>query len=529
MSANQQLSFLAIGIVPDRIKRITEHISRHFDTEASVETAADLQGALAWLTQKNIDVILLCLDGDGLEPLESVSALRRENPHVPVVVVLSDPNDDLAVRLLAAGAGEVLTSEQLESDDLQRVVRFIHARQMAIADLAVREAEHRQIIDNARHRVFETDLDYYIVSWNKYASEHMGKSEWELKPGFNMLDFLAFEDRKRILEHTKRLFLGERLDAIEYMAKNKDGEHFPVLMELSPIFGESRPAGIRMVVLDVSARTLASTERSSLEERLRQSRKLEALGLMASGVAHDINNVLSVISVLAASVSKDLTPDDRLKRNLESIVTSAKSGGELLQKLLRFARHESECDERFSVNNQVREVEFLLNHMVPESTEINLDLETQPTFVSGNPSQINHSLINVCVNALNAMNGGGVLSLMTKREEISDETQLPSDGLKIGSYITIRIVDTGTGMDQETIDHAFEPFFTTKPAGEGTGLGLSMVADTVSRHGGAVDITSKKDHGTSVIIYLPADDRTSWSVTGNDTVTDREDISIATA
>ncbi len=192
-------------------------------------------------------------------------------------------------------------------------------------------------------------------------------------------------------------------------------------------------------------------------------------------------------------------------RDIEGVMNACQRGAELTRSLFGFVKDKPEAVERFSLNNQVREIELLLSNLTEKSIIIAITLEKQPTFVRGNASKINHAFMNICLNSVKAMQQGGELSLTTKRIEVTDEASGDCGDIDPGIYVCTRITDTGVGMDPETIERAFEPFFTTAPNDGGTGLGLAMVAKTVQEHDGKVIIESERGMGTAVTLYLPAD------------------------
>jgi signal transduction histidine kinase/CheY-like chemotaxis protein len=240
-----------------------------------------------------------------------------------------------------------------------------------------------------------------------------------------------------------------------------------------------------------------------LVEDLRKGQKMEALGLLAGGVAHDMNNVLGAIMSLASVLKDETSPDDKRYRDVEDILTATRRGRELTRNLLGFAREGKYVKDALSLNEVAIEAHGLLSRTTPRSVLWLLDLEEQLPPVEGDFGQIAQALVNVCLNAVEAMRDGGDLAISTRKVYLGLEELASWPRLAPGSYVLLKVRDTGVGMDEETLRRAFEPFFSTKPRDEGTGLGLSMVYGTVTNHGGMVEIRSAPGKGTSVSIYLP--------------------------
>lgn len=255
--------------------------------------------------------------------------------------------------------------------------------------------------------------------------------------------------------------------------------------------------------LEKSAETTSSSTRKSMVEQLRKGQKMESLGLLAGGVAHDMNNVLGAIMSLASVLREEMSPDDKRYRDVEDILSATRRGRDLTRNLLGFAREGKYVKDMISLNDVAQEAHALLSRTTPRRIVWLLEFDDEIPPVEGDFGQIAHAVMNVCLNATEAMPDGGELVVTTRKVYLglSELEQWPK--LAPGTYVMIKVRDTGRGMDEETRRHAFEPFFSTKPRDEGTGLGLSMVYGTITNHGGMVTIDSAPRRGTSVSIYLP--------------------------
>ena len=248
------------------------------------------------------------------------------------------------------------------------------------------------------------------------------------------------------------------------------------------------------------------TENKKAEERLRRAQKLESIGLLAGGVAHDFNNLLVAIKGYSEMVLSDLDPDDSLYTPLLEILKAGERAAALTRQLLAFSGNRVTRPEVLDVNNVVRDLQTMLRRLVTEEIEIKTDLAADIWRTSVDPTQIEQLVMNLAINARDAMPRGGALTIATSNTEVTEEpfTQRPS--LKPGRYVSLSVSDTGVGMSPEIQSRIFEPFFTTKGPGEGAGLGLSTVYGIVKQHGGDIFVYSEVDRGSTFRVYLPAAD-----------------------
>jgi PAS domain S-box-containing protein len=305
--------------------------------------------------------------------------------------------------------------------------------------------------------------------------------------------------------------------------RRKDGSEFPAEISLSAIDTKEGPlvsasirdASDRVETRREHERLEAQNERDILESQLHQSHRLESLGQLAGGVAHDFNNLLAAILNYVGFVTEEITTeiegrpaDERVRltavlSDVSQISAAAERAARLTHQLLAFARREVRNLEVLDINAIITEVETLLRRTIGEdvvlTTQGALDLKA----VRADRGQIEQILLNLAVNARDAMPNGGTLNVDTENFTVDEEYATTHPGLRAGPHVRIRVTDTGTGMDRETIDRAFEPFFSTKPKDKGTGLGLATVYGIVTQTAGLVDIHSEIGAGTTVTILLP--------------------------
>jgi len=256
-------------------------------------------------------------------------------------------------------------------------------------------------------------------------------------------------------------------------------------------------------VLDHLQTRGAGTRAFLTESEKQQSQKMEAIGRLAGGVAHDFNNLLAIISGYSDLLLQGLAPSDLSRTKLEQIKQAANSAASLTRQLLMFSRQQFIQPVILDINQIVSNTEKMLRRLIKENIEFTVVMEPHLDRVNADPGQIEQVILNLVVNARDAMPGGGKLSIQTSNMRM-DHPPRHAEGVRPGDFVLVEVTDTGTGMDHETQAHVFEPFFTTKPVGQGTGLGLATVYGIVKQSNGHIEVQSTLGRGTSFRIYLPA-------------------------
>jgi len=277
-----------------------------------------------------------------------------------------------------------------------------------------------------------------------------------------------------------------------------DGGEFDVEVALHPAFWAGREVGVG-VVRDITERKRAEAERRRLETEVAQLQRLESIGRLAGGVAHDFNNMLTPILSYAIMLRDDLPAGDERSVDLGEIVRSAERARDLVRQLLAFARRQTFELRTLDMNGMIRGFERMLRRVLREDIDLRLKLSPAPVCISGDIGQIEQAVMNLVVNAQDAMPRGGALTIAT-----ADYPQgCVKSGLPAGPHVLLRVTDTGIGMDAATQARIFEPFFTTKGMGKGTGLGLPSAYGIVQQHGGNMLVESEPGRGTSFELYFP--------------------------
>jgi PAS domain S-box-containing protein len=266
---------------------------------------------------------------------------------------------------------------------------------------------------------------------------------------------------------------------------------------------QGRPMRLFCAATDVSARKLGEAERARLETRLQQTQRLEALGTLAGGIAHDFNNILGAILGFGEMAQRQADSGQPIRRHIERVLQAGARARMLVRRILDFSR--SGVAERVPVNIQavVEEVVAMLTPTLPQGLSVATDLRTGNAAVLGDATQLYQVVMNLCTNAVRAMDESGLLELSSRRVDVDEARPLFQGDLRPGSYVCIQVADTGSGIAPDVKARIFDPFFTTREVGEGTGLGLSVVHGIVSDVGGAIDVADRAECGTLVSVWLP--------------------------
>ncbi len=342
-----------------------------------------------------------------------------------------------------------------------------------------------------------------IVSVNRQVELLFGYRRKELT-GRNIDLLMPQQYREAHSQHRADYFRRARTrpmgTAIELFALHKDGTEFPVNISLSTVELDGQTLATA-AIRDISERRESEREKK-LRDQLDRARRLESVGQLAGGIAHDFNNTLGVIMNYAEFVAGELDPASRAHQDVEEIRRAAERAAALTRQLLLFSRRDVAKPEVLYLRDTVAELENLLRRALGERIELKVSFTDDLWAIEADPGQIEQVLVNLAVNARDAMPAGGRLLIEAENVELDDEYAYMHPKTPQGRYVRLRTSDTGVGMDAETIDHAFEPFFTTKS--DGTGLGLATVYGIVTGAGGRIDIYSEPGVGTTMTIHLPA-------------------------
>ena len=353
------------------------------------------------------------------------------------------------------------------------------------------------IVHSSDDAIVSKDLDGTIRSWNPAAERIFGYSTEEMVGDsvFRLIPPELHDEEHQLLARIRR---GEHVAHYETERVRKDGRRIRVSLTLSPLYdGSGRLIGASAIKRDVTAQR-------ALELRLQQAQRMETVGRLAGGIAHDFNNLLTVIGGLTAFTIKRLQDGSTERRNLDQVLHAVERAARLVQQLLTFSRRQVSDSEVLDLNDVVRGVEPLLHRLLGEHITLRVLLAGELGRVHANRAQLEQVIMNLALNARDAMPDGGTLAIETQSAQVNGEFIQEQLRLAPGPYVMLAVSDTGAGMDAVTQASIFEPFFTTK--GQGTGLGLATVYGIVQQAGGAIYVYSEPGYGSVFKVYLPLAD-----------------------
>jgi len=384
--------------------------------------------------------------------------------------------------------------EQLEQDILQR--------QKTEARLRASEERFRSFVENANDIVFSLSPGGAFVYVSPNVQELLGYSVRELE-GREFQSLVHPEDLPACLTALERVMAGDKISGIEYRVRHRNGDWHWHMTNAAPVRNaEGQLIGLG-IARDITGLKADAAERAVLQDQLVQLQKIESVGRLAGGVAHDFNNMLQVILGHVELAMERNAAGQSARDDLLEIRKAAERSSGLTRQLLAFARKQTVAPKILDLNDTIHGMLQMLRRLIGE----NIDLSWRPGRGLGpvrmDPSQIDQILANLCVNARDAVAGAGAIAIETTGESFTPEHCAAHPAHLPGDYIRLSVSDNGCGMDKEVLGKLFEPFFTTKPVGEGTGLGLSTVYGIVRQNHGFIDVASKPGQGTTFHVYLP--------------------------
>lgn len=448
--------------------------------------------AIEAIAQCRHDIYLLDYRLGDRTGLELLQAAIDSGCIAPIILLTGKGDREIDIEAMKAGAADYLEKTQLSAPLLERSIRYALERQHTQQQLR----EQADLLDVATDAIVVRSLDDKILYWNKGAERLYG---WQAQEAIGKnANFLIYNEN-----------LVTQIGEVQLALKQTDtwqGELHQVAKDGKPIVVYSRwtlvrnrhaqPKSILIVNTDI-------TEKKLLEAQFLRAQRLESIGTLASGIAHDLNNVLAPI-LMTAQLLESQMHDERSQRLLPIVITNAKRGAALVKQVLSFARGLEGTYTTLQIKHLITEIGQIAKQTFPKSIEFQTIFSPNLWAVSGDATQLHQVLMNLCVNARDAMPNGGTLTVSAENFTADEHYARMNLEAKAGSYIVVTVRDTGMGMSPETQERIFEPFFTTKELGKGTGLGLSTVMGIVKGHGGFIRVWSEVGRGTEFQIYLPA-------------------------
>lgn len=426
----------------------------------------------------------------------------RRPPHCTMQTLPESGSTDKTEMELEVLGGYYLVTCTPVFDQEGNIRKVIHAatditqRRETERELRNSENRFRRIYDEAPVMMHSIDRDRVLRNVNKKWLQTLGYERDEVLG--NTVDLIMTPESRASLQEILKEFwsVGEVRD-VPYEYVKKDGTVLNVILDSivwdDPTWGQISLSAIRDV-----------TQRRMLQRQLLQAQKMEAIGTLAGGVAHDFNNILQIALGYSELILGDKGLPRRYKADIQKINEASRRGADLVERLLTFSRKTEPKRFPLNLNRRIRELRKMLERTIPKMIEIQLSLAENLATINADATQVDQVLMNLAVNARSAMPDGGRLIFETENVFLDEEYVASYLHAEPGQYVLLTVTDTGCGMEAETLEHVFEPFYTKKGIGEGTGLGLSTVYGIVRQHGGHIRCYSEPGHGTTFKIYFPA-------------------------
>jgi PAS domain S-box-containing protein len=473
---------------------------------AEFQTAGSYEAALRAFQTHRFDVAFFDYWLGASDGLTLLRDIRLRGVETPVIVLTSRGAEEVAVEAMKAGAADYLSKANLSIETLERAIRYalaLHSeeKQRRRAESAVRASHERfrALVENSHDILMLLDAEGRVVYVTPGSQRYLGWTAEDMT-GRSIFEYVHPEDTEVVgVRLAEVLQLPGHPVTAEVRMRHADGS-----WRIVAGVGVNRLQDSHVRAIVVNARDM--TEARRLEEQLRQAQKMEAVGQLAGGIAHDFNNLLTAILGYCNLVLDEVPEDTPMRQDLEEIRAAGERAAALTRQLLAFSRRQILQPQTIDINRLIRQLEKLLRRLISEDVELVTALADDLLAVQVDPASLEQVLINLAVNARDAMPVGGRLTIETSNVELDAAYAEQHATVVPGRYVMFAVSDTGHGMDKATQARVFEPFFTTKEQGKGSGLGLATVYGIVKQSGGYIWVYSEPGHGTVFKVYLPPAD-----------------------
>ena len=495
-------SILLVDDEPQVLVALEDLLSEEF----TVYKAQSAEAALHLVEQdKNIAVVL---SDQRMPGMPGDELLQRVHESSGATRMLVTGFADLSAVIRAVNEGRIFAyvTKPWNPDELQLMVRKAAEHFRLAQELIQERTLLHDLMDNTPDGIYFKDRQLRFLRTNRAFAASLGGKQPDELVGRRLNEILGpYSAQALSVEAEERRVLAQGVPLSDVLHEfQQTGGTVHISETKAPIRtpgGET--IGLVGIARDVTERVRAQAQLRRVEEQLLQSQKMEAIGQLSAGVAHDFNNVLSVIIGYGEILLEELPEDDPKHADLAVMVGAAQRAAALTRQLLAFSRHRVVEPDVVDLNTTVWSVDKMLRRIIGEDIDLRTKLASSPATVRADPNQLEQVIMNLTVNARDAMPQGGTLEIETSSIELDDRYAADHVGVTPGPFVLLTVRDTGTGMDAATQQRVFEPFFTTKEAGRGTGLGLSTVYGIVNQCGGHIVLDSAVGRGTTFRIYFP--------------------------
>jgi len=463
--------------------------------EPAHERVATEVGLAAALDRQGWDLVIGDHSMPGFSGIAALVLVRGRGLDIPFICVSGTITEDMAVAAMKAGANDWVTKGQLKRlvPAVDRELREAKGR----ATLRATETSYATLVEHAPVGIYRSTPDGKFLAVNTALVHLLGHGSAEEVLGLNMSRDVYADpaERQRLLD--RDTYTDREYDEVEATWKRKDGRLLTVQLSVRAV----RNAARQVEYYETFVRDV--TEQRRLQTQLVQSQKMEAVGRLAGGIAHDFNNLLTVITTSCELLLEDLAPADPKREDVEQVRKAADGAAALTRQLLAFSRQQVLTPQIVDLGDVVAGVEKMLRRVIGEDVDLVTVLGSDAGAVKADVGQLEQVLMNLAVNARDAMPTGGKLTIETANVEHDPDYAREQEAAAVSRFVMLAVSDTGIGMDEATKAKIFEPFFTTKELGKGTGLGLATVYGIVRQSGGFIWVYSEPGMGTTFKIYLP--------------------------
>ncbi len=472
----EPIKVLLVEDNPGDVRLLKEILAKADKDQFELTHVERLNEALKRLVEESFDVILLDISLPDSQGFDTFVRSQAQAPSVPIILLTGLDDEVLAVKAVREGAQDYLVKGQVDSNLLRRAIHYSIERHQMLAKLQAREANFRNVITTNIDGMIIVDKNRVMRFVNPAAEALLGRKAEELLG--ELFDFPVVTS-----------------ETMEVEIIRKGGER--VTVELGVVETEwEGEIGYLASLRDI-------TERKHLEDQVRQSQKIEAVGRLAGGVAHDFNNQMMVILGTVNLAIPELSPDHPVHSDLQEIRNAGQRAMDLTSRLLAFSRRQIVEPQVLNPNDLLLNIDKMFRRLIGEDIELVILPEPNLGMTKMDPGQLEQVLVNLVVNARDAMPDGGKLIIETANITLDHEYARQDPEITPGEYVMLVVRDTGCGMTKEVKEHLFEPFFTTKEQDKGTGLGLSTCYGIVKQSGGHILVYSDPGRGSTFKIYLP--------------------------
>ncbi len=475
-------------------------LSKSHTISFDLEWAQGYDEALEAMEQQEYDVCLVDYRLGAFTGLDLLREAQERDYTTPIILLTGQGDIEVDLTAMAAGAADYLVKGQIDAQLLERSIRY--ARERKRADEQIRE--QAALLEKARDAISASDLSGRMFYWNNSAERLTG---WKAEEALgNEMDRLLYGEKNAQVEQARRAVLSRGEWVGELRQRTRSGGEVIVESRWTLVQdGAGKPRSILMINTDI-------TERKKLEAQFLRSQRMESIGRLVGGIAHDLGNLLVPIMLGAKVLQQRFEDDEKSLRTLSMIQKSAQRGSDMVKQVLAFARGVEGDRAPLDPVSIVREVEKITRETFPVDINIESDISDTLWVVNGDATQLQQVFMNLCVNARDAMPEGGRLIIRAENLVVDENLAGMNLEARAGAFVKLSVTDTGSGIPPEVLDNIFEPFFTTKAVGKGTGLGLSTVYSIIKSHGGFVSVYSEEGEGTTFYIYLPASEEVAFAL-----------------